>query len=382
MKNKSYTAIGLMSGTSMDGVDASVIKSDGLGQFNNILDKYYEFDDKLHQKLIDLRNLILTKADLVNFSDELNILEREITIFHSEIVNKISSNFKEKIDLVGFHGQTIFHNSYEKISKQLGDGQLLSQLTKIKVVYDFRKEDLKKDGQGAPLTPVFHNLLANNIYNKHKDKFSNILNIGGISNVTKTIKGSDIFKKKIEAYDIGPGNCLIDEWIRKNSNKRFDENGLIGKSGKINQLILNQAIENFKITSYKKSLDIKDFDISFVKGLSLEDGCATITNFTAYLIAEGIKFSNEKKNHASNRYLICGGGRKNNFLIETIQKCLNSFENIVLEPIDLYNVDGDYIESQAFGYLAIRSYLSLPISFPSTTGCKEPTIGGVIIKNY
>ena len=382
MKNKSYTAIGLMSGTSMDGVDASIIKSDGLGQFNNILDEYYEFDDKLHQKLIDLRNLIITKADLVDFSDELNVLEREITIFHSKIVNKISLNYKEKIDLVGFHGQTIFHNSYEKISKQLGDGQLLSQLTKIKVVYDFRKEDLKNDGQGAPLTPVFHNLLANSIYNKNKDKFSNILNIGGISNVTKTIKSSDIFKKKIEAYDIGPGNCLIDEWIRKNSNKRFDENGLIGKSGKINQLILNQAIENFRITSYKKSLDVKDFDISFAKGLSLEDGCATITNFTAYLIAEGIKFSNEKKNDASNRYLICGGGRKNNFLIETIKKCLNNFENIILEPIDLYNVDGDYIESQAFGYLAIRSFLSLPISFPSTTGCKEATNGGVIVENY
>jgi len=383
---KIYTALGLMSGTSMDGVDASIICSDGVSNFVNILDDYSEFDTKLHKKLVNLRNQISTKVDMINFSEELKILEKEITIFHSEIVNKISLEYKKKtgknIDLIGFHGQTIFHDPKNKITKQLGDGKLLSKLTKKIVVYDFRQNDLKNGGQGAPLTPIFHNLLANIIYNKSKDKFSNILNIGGISNITITKKDNDSLKKNIEAFDIGPGNCLIDEWIRKNSNRKIDKDGLIGSSGKVNKLILNQAIDNFIIDSYNKSFDIKDFDISFAKGLSLEDGCATITNFTAYLISEGIKFSKKKNKDNSNKYLICGGGRKNNFLIKSINEYLDNFENIILDDIDKFDHNGDYIESQAFAYLGIRSYLGLPISFPSTTGCKKPSTGGLVIKNF
>ena len=380
--DKIFTALGLMSGTSMDGVDASIIKSDGHSKFDNVLDKYWEFDATFHKKLIGLRNEIVTKDKLIKFSNELKILERELTIFHSRIVNEIISNYTGKIDLIGFHGQTIFHDPGNKISKQLGDGGLLSQLTKKKVIYDFRKNDLQNGGQGAPLTPIFHNLLANNIFNEFKDSFSNILNIGGISNITKTVMNKDGSKNKIEAFDIGPGNCLIDEWMRKNSNKKFDKNGLTGESGINNQLLFNQAIENFNFNSYKNSLDIKDFDISFARGLSLEDGCATITNFTAYLIAEGIKFLHKKKDYFSNKYLVCGGGRKNNFLIKTIKEYLNNFENISIENIDNFNQNGDFIESQAFGYLAIRSYLGLPITFPDTTRCATPLTGGSLVKNF
>ena len=234
------------------------------------------------------------------------------------------------------------------------------------------------------MTPIFHNLLANKICKKNNNKLSNIINIGGISNITETVKENSLYEKNIKAFDIGPGNCLIDEWIRKNSNKKFDKDGFIGKSGKINQLILNQAIENFRIDSYENSLDIKDFDVSFAKGLSLEDGCATVTNFTAYLIATGINFLKKKDKNSSNSYLICGGGRKNYYLIETIKNYLDNLENIILEPIDLYDFDGDFVESQAFGYLAIRSYLDLPISFPNTTGCNKDLgcTGGIIVKNF
>ncbi len=382
---KIYTALGLMSGTSMDGVDASIIKSDGLGQFHNFFDEYSKFDDDLHTRLISLRNKVLKKVDLEEFSKELNVLERELTFFHNEIVNKISEKYKkstgEDVDLIGFHGQTIFHDPKNKITKQLGDGKLLSQLTKKVVVCNFRQNDLKNGGQGAPLTPIFHNLLANFIFKEYKGEFPNILNIGGISNITNTVKDND-YLKSIEAFDIGPGNCLIDEWIRKNSDKKFDESGLIAKSGKVNKLVLNHVIENFKFNSYNESLDIKDFDISFARGLSLEDGCATVTNFTAYLIAEGIKFSNKKNELNSSTYLTCGGGRKNDFLIEQIDNYLKGFGNITLDSIDLYNNNGDFIESQAFGYLAIRSYLGLPISFPGTTGCHAACTGGVIVKNY
>jgi anhydro-N-acetylmuramic acid kinase len=382
MKNKLYTSIGLMSGTSMDGIDASIIRSDGIDQFTNILDEYYEYNTSLHKKLIDLRNLVLNVEDLRKYSKKLNEVEKEITLFHSKIVNELSLKFKDEIDFIGFHGQTIFHDPKQIISKQLGDGKLMSQLIKKKVVYDFRLEDLLNKGQGAPLTPIFHNLLSKKIHAEHQVAFPIcFINIGGISNITKIIKKDENLDENLEAFDSGPGNCMIDEWVRKNSKNNFDQDGSIAKSGKINQLILNQVIDNFKIESYEKSLDIKDFDISFARGLSLEDGCATITNFTAYLIAKGIRHSN-KNNDKPVKYLVCGGGRKNSFLIQNIKNYLSNKANIKLDLIDKYNFNGDYIESQAFGYLAIRSFLNLPISFPKTTGCEIPTVGGKLVANF
>jgi len=382
MKNKIYTAIGLMSGTSMDGVDVSVIRSDGFNEFINVLDEYFEYSERLHRQLIELRNLILSDNDLKLYSSRLNKLEKEMTIFHSEIVNKMSLKYKDEIDFVGFHGQTIFHSPEQKISKQLGDGKLMSQLVKKKVIYDFRQQDIVNNGQGAPLTPIFHNLLSKTINEKYQTQFPIcFLNIGGISNISKIIKKEGSIEENLEAFDSGPGNCMIDDWVRKNSKNNFDEKGSIAKSGKIDQLILNQAIDNFNINAYEKSLDIKDFDISFARGLSLQDGCATITNFTAYLIAKGIKHA-IGSNDELIKILVCGGGRKNDFLIKTIKDYLFDKKNINLNFIDDYNLNGDFIESQAFGYLAIRSFLNLPISFPKTTGCKKSTVGGRLAKNF
>jgi anhydro-N-acetylmuramic acid kinase len=382
MKNKLYTAIGLMSGTSMDGVDVSLIRSDGINQFINVLDEYFEYNESLQQQLIELRNLISNINDLKLYSSRLNELEREMTLFHSKIVIDISSKYQDEVDFVGFHGQTIFHNPEQKISKQLGDGKLMSQLVKKKIIYNFRQEDMINKGQGAPLTPIFHNLLSKKINENHQIDFPIcFLNIGGISNITKIIKKDEKLEDNIEAFDSGPGNCMIDEWVRKNSKNNFDENGSIAKSGKIDQLILNQAIDNFQIDKFDKSLDVKNFDISFVRGLSLEDGCATITNFTAYLIAKGIEHSNGN-NIKPIKYLICGGGRRNTFLIQSIKVYLSHKKNISLNSIDDYSLNGDYIESQAFGYLSIRSFLNLPISYPKTTGCKTPTVGGELVKNF
>ena len=379
---KIYTALGLMSGTSLDGVDVSLIRSDGFNQFTNILDEYFEYNESLHQELIELRNLIININDLEKHSSRLKELEREITVFHSKIVNEISNKYEDQIDFVGFHGQTIFHSPELKISKQLGDGRLMSQLVKKKVIYDFRQEDMLNKGQGAPLTPIFHNLLSKKINEKHQINFPIcFLNIGGISNITKIIKNDENLEENLEAFDAGPGNCMIDEWVRKNSKNNFDENGSIAKSGKIDQLILNQAIDNFQIDKFDKSLDVKNFDISFVRGLSLEDGSATITNFTAYLIAKGIEHSNGN-NIKPIKYLICGGGRRNTFLIQSIKVYLSHKQNISLNSIDDYSLNGDYIESQAFGYLAIRSFLNLPISYPKTTGCEIPTVGGSLVKNF
>ena len=382
MKKKLYTAIGLMSGTSMDGVDVSLIRSDGFNEFVNVLDEYFEYDKNLHQQLIELRNLILTIDDLELYTSRLNELERKITVFHSKIVSKISLDYKDEIDFVGFHGQTIFHSPNKNITKQLGDGKLMSQLTKKRVVYDFRQEDILNRGQGAPLTPIFHNLLSKNIIKKNNINFPIcFLNIGGISNITKINKNDEDLEINIEAFDAGPGNCMIDEWVRKNSKNNFDANGSIAKSGKVDQLILNQAIDNFKIDSFKTSLDIKDFDISFARGLSLEDGCSTITKYTAYLISEGIKKINKMNEIDISNLCLCGGGRKNKTLIKFIKEYL--FEKkLILRNIDDYGFEGDFIESQAFAYLAIRSFLGLPISYPNTTRVSLPVTGGEIKKNY
>ncbi len=195
-----------------------------------------------------------------------------------------------------------------------------------------------------------------------------------------TVNEKDLWNKsKIYAYDIGPGNCLIDEWIRRNSKKKYDYDGSIASSGKTDQQILNQALENFSIRpNYEKSLDVKDFDIFFAKGLSFEDGASTITDFTAKLIADGINHINEQNKSSNNKWLVCGGGRKNKYLIEMIK---NDFKEIYLEPIEKYKIDGDFIESQAFAFLAVRSLEGMPISFPSTTRCKEPLSGGIVVDN-
>ena len=373
---KIYTAMGLMSGTSLDGVDVSIIESDGNREYSSVLDRYFEYDRELTQKVLKIRDKISNSNGLNRYLDDIKVLEREITLFHVKAVKETLKISKSDIDLIGFHGQTIFHDPNKKISKQLGDGKLLSQLTKKKVVYNFRKNDLENGGQGAPLTPIFHNALANKICKKFNLEFPiNILNIGGIANITTTVNWKDLWHKdKILAYDIGPGNCLIDEWIRKNSKEKYDKQGLIAKSGKTDELILNQAIENFTSNlSYEKSLDIKDFDIFFAKGLSLENGAATITDFTAKLIADGMNFVK------GNKWLVCGGGRKNEFLLE---KITNNFEKIEIDPIDKYEIDGDFIESQAFAFLAIRSIEGMPISFPSTTRCKDPITGGTIVENF
>ena len=379
---KIYTALGLMSGTSLDGVDVSIINSDGNKEFSLILDRYFEYDKELVQKILKIRDKIVDPEGLKRHIDEIQDLEREITLFHGKAVKETLSMTKSSIDLIGFHGQTIFHDPEKKITKQLGDGKLLSQLTKKKVVYNFRQNDLRNGGQGAPLTPIFHNALGNKLNKKFDLGFPiNILNIGGIANTTSIVdwENSDHINK-IHAHDIGPGNCLIDEWIRKNSKKKYDKDGLLAKSGQIDKLILNQALENFTENSnYKKSLDVKEFDIIFAKGLSLENGAATITDFTAKLIANGMNYVHSIGQTSVNKWLVCGGGRKNKHLLESIK---NNFEQISIDPIDQYNVDGDFIESQAFAFLAIRSLEGMPISFPNTTRCKKPITGGDIVENF
>jgi len=369
---KIYTSLGLMSGTSMDGVDASIIQTDGKREYKAILDDYFEYPKSIFNKLTILRDKIKSSKDLKRYQKQIKTVENEITIFHAKAVNETLKKTRLKIDFIGFHGQTIFHNAKEKITRQLGDGKLLSKLTKKKVIYNFRQNDIKNGGDGDPLVPIFHDLIAN----KYKITPPNIfVNIGGIANFTY-LGLPRIGVNKIKnwyAGDLCLGNCLIDQWMRKKSNKIFDKDGKVAKSGTINKKKLKKALENYK-PKKKSSLDIKDFDLSFANDLSLKDGAATLTEYTAQILVYHlitIILDNTK-------IILCGGGRKNKFLVKKIKKKIP--HSILL--IDNYGIKGDFVESQAFGFLAIRSFLKLPISFPVTTGCKKPCSGGVLVKNF
>ena len=373
--SKQYTCLGLMSGTSGDGIDASIICSDGQDKLVILKEKYYEYSKDLFSDFHNLKKKINSLKDLNLYSNEIKDFENKITISHAKAVKDIAIDFN--LDLIGFHGQTLYHSPKEKISLQIGNGNLLSQLTKKKIVYNFRKQDIINGGEGAPLSPIFHKYL---IKSKKINLPAGILNIGGISNLTVM---KDLNNLNILSKDIGPGNCLIDSWIQSLTNKRFDSDGKISSKGKINEVILEQALEvhenNFK-SQDNISLDTSNFDVSFMRGLSLEDGAATLTSFTAKVISSNIKdfvkdFYNEKIS-----ILLCGGGRKNKYLIDQIKLNLN--ENFILINSEDLNLNGDFIESQAFAFLAIRSIENLPISFPSTTRCKEAITGGIIIENF
>ncbi len=355
---KEYTSLGLMSGTSGDGVDSSIIQSDGKTNCKVVLNKYFEYENNIYKSIHKIKDNLNTYKDLNILSKEIKELEKKITLFHAKVIKDLKYR---NIDFVGFHGQTILHVPEKKISKQLGDARLLSQLSKKNIVYNFRENDLKNNGEGAPLTPIFHKLLVN----QKKIKLPvTVLNIGGIANITHIDKDNKIYSR-----DIGPGSCLIDNWMRINSDKKYDKDGKIAQSGLINKIILDQSLDNFfnGEISKKKSFDVKDFDISFVRGLSIEDGAATLTEFTSNIISN--------QNLHKNIYA-CGGGRKNKFLLNRIEK----IGNYKIKLIDDLNINGDFVESQAFAYLAIRSYLKLPITFPETTGVNSPCIGGEIIK--
>ena len=180
--------------------------------------------------------------------------------------------------------------------------------------------------------------------------------------------------------DIGPGNCLIDSWVRKNSKLNYDREGMLAKKGVRNDIVFEQAQDLFSNRPNQNNLsfDVNDFDVSFARGLSLEDGAATLTDFTARIIGTALFSLLSKVSNKLWKVLVCGGGRKNKVLIEKIKK--NTLKNIIIQPIDEYGINGDFVESQAFAFLAIRSVLKLPISFPNTTGCSKPCSGGKIVK--
>ncbi len=361
--------IGLMSGTSMDGIDASLIQTDGkkiiLPKANYSLTYDAEFKKALREAELDSRKAKKNKASLE--------VVKKSTELHAEAVNNLLQevNLQPKdVDLIGYHGQSLYHNPLEKITIQIGDGQLLANLTGIKVINDFRINDIISGGQGAPLAPLYHQALASKL-NIFPIAF---LNCGGIANVS-LITGLD--ENQVTGFDTGPGNVLIDRYVRnKTLNKEFmDLDGKYGLKGQLNQVILDKLIEQLSEYMSKpvpKSLDPGDFYLpSEIESLSIHDACATLEAFTALSIVKSFKDILPKK------WVLAGGGWSNPAILKYLKIYLSErLEDFELNLASELGFSTTYMEAELFAYLAARSFCKLPISYPSVTGCKEPTLGG------
>ena len=369
INTKKFNAIGLMSGTSADGIDIALIKTNGKAQIKMEASDYYPFSNIFSKKI---KSIFKKKINLNEYKRKKRIveIEDEFTLLNYSIINKFlkkkNININE-IDVIGFHGQTISHNPNDGYSLQIGNAQKLSNLLNKKVIGDFRSNDINKGGQGAPLTPIFHFYLTKKI-----KKNICFVNLGGISNLTCFNHKLKKSLNNIIAFDVGPCCSLIDDWISLKLNKKYDNNGLIAQKGKNNIKIFNKYMNNsFFFLSPPKSLDRKFFSLSLIKKLNVNDGAATLTNVVCESLYNALKTLPQYPDLC----IVSGGGRLNNFLIKILKKKLS---NISIFSTEKFNWDGDAIEAYAFAYLAVRKLLNLPITFPGTTGVKKSLTGGVI----
>ncbi len=350
--NKIYKSIGLMSGTSMDGIDLALIESDGENIINRKNFAYLPYEKDFKERL---KALIYATPKL----QEIKTVENELTLLHVKLVNNFLDENKipaEEIDLIAFHGHTILHAPQQKITWQIGNPHLLAQETKINVVADFRTRDIVLGGQGAPLVPIYHFYLFAN----QTQPFA-VLNIGGISNVTYFSGGDE---NSIEAFDVCFGNAPLDDLMRQKFGRDFDENGELAKAGNIDFLLADRILQN-EIFHKKppKSFDRDDFAalLSPINSLKVEDALATFSYMHAKALEINLNFLSKKPREI----FVCGGGRKNSAIMNEMKRCLTGIE---IKSVEEIGFNGDAIEAEAFAFLGIRSLLDLPISFQNTTG--------------
>lgn len=363
---KLQRALGLMSGTSMDGIDVALIDTDGDRELRRGPAASFPYQAETKVKL---RAAILEAKRLSERDSRPGILaevERELTDLNANAVESfLRANGLEKgqVDLIGYHGQTVLHDVARGLTVQLGDGGGLAARLGVDVVYDLRAADVAAGGQGAPLVPVYHRALAE----AAPELPVAFLNIGGVANVTWI--GRD---GRMLAFDTGPGNALIDDWVLLHTGAAHDVDGALAARGHCNEDALQELLtNNYFGKTPPKSLDRNSFSPAAVSALSLEDGAATLTAFTA----AGIGKSREHMPEEPRLWIVCGGGRKNRTLMSMIAA---NVSNAVV-PAEALGLDGDFIEAQAWAYLAVRSALKLPITFPETTGAPEPMTGGVLL---
>ena len=359
-------AIGLMSGTSMDGVDVALIDTDGetISAFGPTGYRAYSEDERavLRQALKDGAGM--TSRD--QRPPSVARAEELITRAHAEAVEAfMAANGlgRSDIGVIGFHGQTIVHRPDLKMTVQIGDGVALRQRLGIPVVYDLRQADIAAGGQGAPLVPVFHRALASQ---KALPRPLGIVNVGGVANVTFIGTGDELV-----AFDTGPGNALVDDWMRERTGKAMDDGGFMAARGRADEALLAWLmVHPFFAKSPPKSLDRNAFAHRIVGNVSTEDGAATLTTFTARSIARAADFVKARPV----LWVVCGGGAKNAELL----RLLAYHTRAEVKTGEEVGLSSDFLEAQAFAYLAVRSLQHLPITFPSTTGVREPIPGGVL----
>jgi anhydro-N-acetylmuramic acid kinase len=349
-----FRAIGLMSGTSMDGIDAAVLETDGKAHLTIGPHASTRYPPDLRRTLLRLPS---NGVDLPS-------IEREVTDLHCQAVNLLceSRNINlATIDVIGFHGQTILHAPHEGRTWQLGDGQRIADSLGRAVVNNFRQNDMNHGGQGAPFAPAYHRAL---VHSCRIPQPIAVLNIGGVSNVT-LIDGELLY-----ACDCGPGNALIDDWVSVHCGAPYDEGGKIAAAGCINEHALRILLGSTYFRQRgPKSLDRNAFSAEPVSELSPQDGAATLAAFTAAAIAAEA----QRLPCPPREWIVVGGGRLNGYLLAELRRRLSAPVRIAEE----LGWTGDAIEAQAFGYLAVRSILKLPLSWPSTTGVSRPVSGGV-----
>ncbi|HEY7609604.1 MAG TPA: anhydro-N-acetylmuramic acid kinase [Alphaproteobacteria bacterium] len=353
-----------MSGTSLDGVDAALIRSDGRGRVEFGPRTTIPYGDAIRRGL----RAVLGKSEAPRAVVE------ALTRAHAEAVETLLSAHgvaPGEVDVVGFHGQTIWHRPEAGETVQIGDGALLARLVGIDVVNDFRSADVKAGGQGAPLVPVFHAALARELEHPLV-----VLNIGGVANVTWIGAAFDPAAMAPDdaallAFDTGPGNALIDDWVLRHTGARCDTDGRLAHAGRVDAKAAAAILADpYFARTPPKSLDRGHFEAGPVRALSPEDGAATLVEVTAQAAAAARRFFPMP----ARRWLVCGGGRHN----PAIMRALKAAVAAPVDAVEAVGWDGDALEAQAFAYLALRALDGLPITFPRTTGAPRPLAGGTL----
>ena len=365
-------AVGLMTGTVLDGnIDVALIRTDGetVERFGAYTLAPYakEIRRQLEQAQAEALDWNFNGPDPAIFAEA----EQALTRAQSDAVRDLvlSAGLKlEEIGVVGFHGQTVLHRAPQPDrigdTRQLGDGKLMRDLLGVPVAYDFRSADVRAGGQGAPLAALYHRALLRMI--GATDGRTAVLNLGGVANVTWW-DGAD----RLIAFDTGPANAPINDFIKANGLGDMDRNGALAMTGSVDEARLARLLEHPYLTAaYPKSLDRFDFSADMADGLSPADGAATLTAFTTSAVGKALDLLPVRPS----KLIVCGGGRHN----PAIMQMLKTRAGVEIDPAEAVGWRGDAVEAECFAFLAVRVMQGLPISFPTTTGAPEPMTGGVM----
>ena len=366
MRKGKLLAIGLMSGTSLDGIDAALIETDGAGCIRPIAFRSDPYSARAREQLREAAALALS-FEKPRPSPPILAVEEMLTNRHILAVRQLLSATGVEtgaVDVIGFHGQTIAHRPDRGWTWQIGDGAAMARALGIRVVNDLRSADVAAGGQGAPLLPIYHRALTAGM-----DAPVAVLNLGGVGNITWLGAG----EADLIAFDTGPANALIDDWMLAETGSPFDAGGAFAARGAVDSTLLGAMLDNdWFDAAPPKSLDRADFTIQPVRGLSAADGAATLTAFTAETVGLALRHLPERPK----RLIVAGGGRHN----PTLMAMISAATHISAEPIEALGWNGDATEAEGFAYMAVRALRGEPISFPGTTGVPRPMTGGVVHK--